>query len=89
MELSAIESEVNKLTYKVPQNLLTPWERGFAGVVLDNRPQVLNVKHLDGKVWRSSMMEGVVEESKPDEPPEKLGPSFRGGGRGRRGRLQK
>lgn len=70
MELTAIESEANKLTNKEPQNLLLPCERGFAGVVLGNKPQVLNVKYFDANEWNASMMEGAAEEN--EEPPDRL-----------------
>ena len=56
-----IQSELKKLKYKFPQELKMPWEKGFAGLVLQQGSQVIEGA-LHGQEQHESMGGGACRD---------------------------
>ena len=68
-----IQSEMKKLKYKYPHELKMPWEKGFAGLVLQTDSQVMKAPCLSKegtKAW--AMEQGEIEAKSGSSKDEKL-----------------
>lgn len=75
-ELGMIQNEQQKLRKFIPEHLKIPWERGFAGVVLNQGVNILPLECLRESTRSAKAMDIEVDPpSKPQEP-SKLQPSF-------------
>ena len=73
-------SEVQKLKFHVTGELKMPWEKGFAGLVLERKSSVLETKFLDEKTRapHAIQVDGEVQpEIKKVEDAWKMVPSFK------------
>ena len=75
-EFGMIKNEQQKLRKFIPEHLKMPWERGFAGVVLNQGGNILPLECLRESTRSAKAMDVEVDQpGKPPEP-EKLMPSF-------------
>ena len=73
-------SEVQKLKFHVPGELKMPWEKGFAGLVLERKSSVMETRFLDEKTRAPHAIridEDVQREIKKVEDAWKMVPSFK------------
>ena len=59
-----IQSEMKKLKHKFPQELKMPWEKGFAGLVLQHDSQVMENTFMNKENTKTGAMEQVDEVAK-------------------------
>ena len=75
-EYGMIPNEQHKLKKFVPEHLKMPWERGFAGAVLNQKVEILPLESLKESTRSAKSMKVEVEPAAQSQEPPKIKPSF-------------
>ena len=75
-EYGMIPNEQHKLKKFIPEHLQMPWERGFAGAVLNQKVEILPLECLKESTRSAKSMKVEVEPAAQSLEPPKIKPSF-------------